>query len=156
MRKKYLFERRGNEYLQDLTRNLIKNYNPDNLIENNPPNSENTSYVEDKGAVFAVCLREKASGKNNFHDRGILEYVLLHELAHLSTKKIGHESREFWINFKILTIEAVELGIHKPVDYKHEPTVYCSLHVDYNPYFDKRVPVTLWHMCRFGKPFLKA
>ena len=43
---------------------LLKNYNPNNLKENVPMSKINTSYVEDKGKIFAVCLREKFSGND--------------------------------------------------------------------------------------------
>lgn len=141
MRKKYLWD--GQESLQhkELTQNLINSYNPDSIIENNPKGNINTSYVEDKGKIIAICLREKESGNNMFHDKNIIEFVVMHELSHIGSDVIGHDDLEFWINFKILIKNAVELGIHKPINYQHKPVIYCSLRVDYNPFFDPEVPM---------------
>lgn len=138
LRKKYLWREvtSDNElYRKELALFLISNYNPDNIVENNPKDSKNTSFVEDKGKIFALCLREKASGKNKFHSNAILEYVVLHELSHMATTEFGH-SKPFWYNFKILMEEAKECGIHKPFNYGNNPEVYCSLKIEYNPYFD--------------------
>ena len=121
-------------YYRDLTLRLLSNYNPSALTENAPATSENTSYVEDKGKVFAVCLREKLSGNNLFHNDNLLQFVAMHEMAHLATKSIGHEP-EFWINFKILLKNAKDAGLHEPVDYAKYPENYCSLNIDSNPYF---------------------
>jgi hypothetical protein len=140
MRRKYLWEKRGSVHHRNMTKMLLDNYNPDNIVENNPTDKTLTSYVEDKGKVFAVCLREKESGTNIIHDKNILEFVVLHEMSHLASEAIGHDDMEFWINFKILIQNAEELGIHTPVNYAKTPVTYCSLHVDYNPYYDKDTP----------------
>jgi hypothetical protein len=138
LRNKYLWRREGSIYRQDMVAFLLSNYNPDSIIENAPVDSNNTSYVEDKGKVFAICLREKASGENKFHHNHILEFVVLHEMAHLATRGVGHDPPvPFWLNFKILLQEAHSIGIHTPVNYAKYPEVYCSLPLNYNPYFDQ-------------------
>jgi predicted metal-dependent hydrolase len=143
MRKKYLWDKTGNQKYAYLVENLLINFNSDNIIENNPSSTVNTSYVEDKGKVFAVCLREKKTGNNGLIskvNKSLLEFVMMHEMAHLASYAIGHEDIEFWCNFKILLRNAEEIGIHKPVDYQRTPADYCGLHVDYNPYFDIDIP----------------
>lgn len=140
MREKYLWNNK-NPYRKRMIEKLLENYNPDSIIENNPTNDVNTSYVEDKGKVFAICLREKKTGQFFIHDYNILEFVLLHEMAHLSTDVIGHDDVEFWTNFKILIDEAIELKLHDPINYEKYPINYCSLEVDYNPYFDTKIPM---------------
>ena len=100
IRKKFLWDRIGNSADVHMAENLLSNYNPDSIIENNPNSDVNTSYVEDKGKVFAICLREKLSGNNAIHNKNILEFVVMHEMAHMASDMIGHEESEFWINFK--------------------------------------------------------
>lgn len=139
LRNKYLWNNTGNELHRDVVGFLLHNYNPDNIIENNPPSDVNTSYVEDKGRIFAICLREKASGRNLFHDKHTLEYVMMHELAHLANHGIGHARKDFWPKFKFLLEEANNIGLHYPIDYAVTPVNYCSLFVNYNPYFDNNV-----------------
>ena len=140
LRTKYIYNGHGTPYRQEMVKFLLSNYNPDVIIENAPIGSDNTSYVEDKGKVFALCLREKVSGEEKFHANHILEYVTLHELSHMATTEIGHEI-PFWTNFKIILEEANELGIHTPIDYSIYPEVYCSLPINYNPYFDSKLPI---------------
>lgn len=148
MRDKYLWyvvpvigeTQKSMEYKRRMTELLLLNYNPDNIIENDPINSINTSYVENKGKVFAICLREKKSGENRFHDIDTLKFIVLHEMAHLSTELIGHEM-EFWTNFKILTQEATNCGIYNPVDFMSNPINYCHLDIAYNPYYDNYIKI---------------
>ena len=136
IRQKFLWDRKGNSSDVHMAENLLLNYNPDAIVENNPISDVNTSYVEDKGKVFALCLREKLSGKNAIHNKNILEFVVMHEMAHMASDSIGHEEAEFWVNFKKLMIAAVEINIHTPIDYSKYPINYCSLEVNYSPYYD--------------------
>lgn len=140
LRQKYLFNTQASTspYKQKIVTRLLHNYNPDNYVENNPPTDENTSYVEDKGEVFGVCLREKVTGRGEFHSKHLIEFVVLHEISHLASIAYDHGD-EFWTNFKILMEEAKEAALHEPVDYSKSPVNYCSLIVDYNPYFDYTV-----------------
>ena len=119
---------------------LLNNYNPDNIIENAPTGTVNTSYVDEKGKVFAICLREKLSGNNNFQNMHDLHFVVLHELSHMATYSYGHE-KDFWTNFKFILTEADKAGLHKPVDYSLNPINYCKLVVNYNPYFDEGLKI---------------
>jgi len=139
LRNKYLFNKRGNTAQQNTIAYLLNNYNPDSIIENAPLTSNNTSYVEDKGRVFAICLRERQTGKYTFHKKHILEFVVIHEMAHLASFGFGH-GEEYWTVFKFLLKEANDIGLHKPINYAIYPINYCSLHVNYNPFFDDRVP----------------
>lgn len=141
MRTKYLWNQQGSLHHANMTKRLLQNYVSENIIENAPNSTVNTSYVEDKGKVFAICLREKKSGKNLLHDKNILEFVVMHEMAHMASIAHGHEDMEFWTNFKILLQNAKEAKLHEPVNYANKSVNYCSLDVDYNPYFDDEVPV---------------
>ena len=140
MRNKYLWHDHPDKYRTKMARNILRHYDPDAIIENNPSGSVNTSYVEDKGKILAICLREKISGTNRLHKQHELEFVVLHELAHLTNMTPDHGD-EFWKDFKVLTHEAAEIGIHNPVNYYINPFNYCSVHVDYNPYYDKTIKI---------------
>lgn len=135
LRNKYVFNVQNPGIKTEITKFLLSNYNPDGIIENAPVGSVNTSYVEDKGKVFAICLREKTSGKNKFHKMEELEFVVIHEMAHMANQTLGHET-DFWTVFKFLLKEAELAGLHIPVNYEQYPMDYCSLPVDYSPYFD--------------------
>jgi hypothetical protein len=137
MRNKYVFNSNG-EYRKKMTLMMLRNYNPDNLLENVPQDQTTTSYVENKGDVFAVCLREKVTGTEQFHDTHLLEFVTLHELAHLSTDDFGHTDT-FWSHMKLLVAEAKEAKLHYPIDYSIHPKHYCSISINHNPYYDVRI-----------------
>jgi len=112
--------------------NLLHRYDWQKMRENSPFNLEGTTaYMENKGEIFAFCLRNK---NNEFFDDNTLMFVTLHELAHLMTDSWGHE-KDFWISFKYLLEEAYEAGIYKPVDYSDHPVDYCGLVIKDNPYF---------------------
>ncbi len=126
------------KHYQDMTKRLMENYNPSSLTENAPPTASNTSYVEDKGKVFAVCIREKETGKNHIFNEGeqknTLDFVVLHELAHIASPSYGHGD-EYWQNYGILLKNAEEAGLYVPQDYRKKPVDYCQLKIDNNPYF---------------------
>jgi hypothetical protein len=110
--------------------NLLKRYNPDVLIENEPNNSD-TSYVMNKGDSLHICLRDK---EGKLHDSNILRFVVLHEITHIGSKEPQH-GREFWTNFKWLLHFLENHQLYKPVDYSKKPTIYCGLKLANNPYF---------------------
>jgi predicted metal-dependent hydrolase len=119
---------------RDLAAKMHKRYQPDRLEENNPVDKNNTSYTENKGDKVALCLREKQSGANSLHDMNIIEFVDLHEMAHIASEGYGHED-EFWDNFSYILKNAKEARIHEPVDYAANPINYCGLDVKYSPFY---------------------
>ena len=124
------------------TKRLLGLYNPDNLAENSPRDPKgDTSYTIDKGAILALCLREKNPAQSrdpqvhDIHDLEMLMFVTLHELTHIAIEDIDHPLR-FWRAFKFILEEAIQYGILQGVDYKRYPTVYCGLVINYNPLYD--------------------
>jgi hypothetical protein len=112
---------------------LFDNFNPKKIVEI-LPTSKYTAYSENKGEKLAFCTTKKKHG-TELIDENTLTFVALHELAHIMTKTIGHNT-EFWNNFKFLLQESVKIGIYKPVDYKKKSVSYCSMDLTDNPYFD--------------------
>ena len=118
---------------KDTIQRLIKGYNPKKIYET-LPTSKFTAYSENKGEKLAFCLEtERENGE--LIDMNTLTYVALHEMAHISTKEVGHND-EFWKNFKFLLERAEELNIYKPINYNKEPVRYCGMAITDNPYFD--------------------
>jgi hypothetical protein len=115
---------------------LKRRYNPDALVENDPTDIKNTAYTEDKGRLIALCLRDRYSGEKKIHDDDIINFVSMHELAHVASRKYGH-GPEFWSNFKHILTEAKDIG-YIPKNYKKEPEEYCGLIVTSNPYFNNK------------------
>jgi hypothetical protein len=127
------------------TKRLLGLYNPDNLAENSPQDPRgDTSYTLDKGAILAICLREKDPSRrgdpraHDIHDIETLTYVTLHELTHIAIKEHDHPPL-FWRAFKFVLEEAAEAGILQAVDYGRDPVVYCGVDIDYNPAFDSSI-----------------
>ena len=113
---------------------LVAGFNPKKIMETLPTSSY-TAYSENKGEKIAFCLNRKKKNDEVLIDEHTLMFVAIHELAHIATKSIGHKS-EFWENFKFMLQCAKESGIHDPTDYKQNPTEYCGMTINDNPYFD--------------------
>lgn len=114
---------------------LKSNYKPESLSENTK-DSIHTSYSLNKGEKISLCLREK-SDDVIFEDDNTIMFVVIHELAHLMSKSVGHTD-EFWDNMRYLLEEARKLGIYKVVDYEKENVEYCGMYIKSTPYDFKK------------------
>lgn len=112
-------------------KNLLNNYNPDNLMEISPFSPGNsTSYTVDKGSVLALCIKNNSDGK--FVDMNILMFVVIHELAHLSVESVGHGA-EFVDAFTFLLKEGINAGVYKYDNYYENPVYYCKMTINSTP-----------------------
>jgi hypothetical protein len=59
-------------------------------------------------------------------------FVVLHEIAHIITKSVGH-TEEFWNNFKWILEESVNIGIYESQDFNNKPVEYCGIEITDNP-----------------------
>lgn len=119
---------------EDMVKRIVKNYNPKKIYET-LPTSEYTAYSENKGEKIAFCLDTEKNSSGKLIDINTLMYVALHELAHTSCISTGHND-EFWRNFKFLIIQAKDINIYNPVDYKKSHARYCGTYITDNPYYD--------------------
>jgi 6-pyruvoyl-tetrahydropterin synthase len=113
---------------------LVSNFDPKRVSET-LPTSELTAYSENKGEKLAFCLNQSKLNDNVLIDINTLTFVAVHELAHLMTESVGHK-QEFWQNFKFLLNEATTIGIYENINYKQNPTEYCSMKITDNPTYD--------------------
>ena len=118
---------------KDNVSRLKTKFNPSNIREAEHEKNS-TSYTINKGEMMHLCLRNKDKTKT-IHEHNLLMFVIIHELAHIASKSIGHND-EFYDNFKFLLNEATELGIYKPVNFGNHPEEYCGIDVTNNPYFE--------------------
>ena len=109
-------------------------FNPQKVMET-LPTSKYTAYSENKGEKIAFCLNKKKDENKDLIDEHTLTFVAIHELSHVGTKSIGHQS-DYWENFQFLLGCAKASGIHEPVDYKNKPKDYCGMTITDNPYYD--------------------
>lgn len=137
--KKENLDNPNNSIICDGIRQLSQNYQTNNIRENVPTsNSADTSYSINKGSTVAICLRNMKQDYK-FHDMNTLNFVVLHELAHIFSKSYGH-GNEFWTNFKFILKEAKKIGIIELIDYRKNPVQYCtSMIITYNPVFDNTI-----------------
>lgn len=130
------------EYRETVTKgikDLKKNFKTANMVENIPERSGgDTSYVIDKGSVFAMCLRDPKNGNQIDPKFNALVFVLVHEMSHLFTKTYGHDSL-FWNNFRFVLKEAVNIGLYEPEDYKSNGSPYCGIVITYSPLYDPKL-----------------
>jgi hypothetical protein len=132
---KYLVENMNARYSnRKNVQRLVENFNP-TTIKETLPTSEYTAYTENKGEKLAFCLNKNNKNNENLIDQNTLMFVAIHEIAHIMTFSVGH-TEEFWLNFKFLLENAVELGIYEPIDYKKNPKNYCDMTISDNPYYD--------------------
>ena len=106
---------------------LIDRYDNDDLVEN-----RKESFTINKGHKIHLCVRDH----NDFYPDNLLMFIVLHELAHIITKKINHPV-EFWDNNIWIMNEAYNCNVFKPVNYKLYPVNYCGINININPYFNK-------------------
>lgn len=110
---------------------LAIRYNPKQIIEGNPINDKNsTSYSVAKGKKVVLCIRSKKNKK--IHDRNLLIFVNIHELAHIMSVSFGHNA-EFTNNFRFLLQEAINMGIYKKMNFYLNPQEYCGMTVSTSP-----------------------
>lgn len=120
----------------DGIKRLTKNFKTANMEENIPERSGgDTSYVIDKGDVFAMCLRDPKNDHKVDDNMNELSFVLIHEMAHLFTKTFGHDNL-FWTNFRFLLKEAEIFGLYTPINYKKNKVPYCGIVISYSPLYD--------------------
>ncbi len=146
MNAKYISDPRGMDSIQPEYRDIVskgvvqmtKNFKTANMEENIPERSGgDTSYVIDKGEVFAMCLRDPRNNNtvDTANDLNELKFVLLHEMAHLFTSTFGHDTL-FWNNFKFMLQEASMAGLYVPINYKKTGHPYCGIIISYSPLYD--------------------
>lgn len=118
----------------DRVSRLEKGFNGTKIEESPDDNESTTSFTIDKGKMMSLCLREK-TGNRAFHDYNTLQFVIIHELAHICSISEGHNS-EFISNFRFLLTEAKILGYYEPYDYSKNNKMYCgTINITNNPYF---------------------
>ena len=118
----------------DRIKRLVEKFNPNKIVET-LPTSEYTAYSENKGKKIAFCLNKKKDNNRNLIDINTLTFVAIHEMAHVATISIGHNT-EFWDNFKFLLKEAADAKIYTPINYKKENEEYCGMTITDNPYYN--------------------
>jgi hypothetical protein len=108
----------------EVTQMLYKNYDPDAISEGSP-DSGYTSYAVNKGEKLVICIRNTDM---SFVEKNVVLYPAIHEVTHIGTHEIGHTPL-FWSNFKVILQEAIDIGVYTKVDFKNNPTDYCSIKI---------------------------
>jgi len=113
---------------------LVKGFKNTDIEESPDDDESTTSFTIDKGKMMSICLRQKNKDKT-FHDYNTLQFVIIHELAHITSVSEGHND-EFIKNFKWLLQEAKALGYYEPFDYSKNNIMYCgTVNITNNPFF---------------------
>ena len=132
---KKLVKHMGEKYPdRDNVKRLVEKFDPKRVYET-LPTSEFTAYSENKGEKLAFCVTKQKGNDEDLIDENTLLFVAIHELAHVANKTVGHDS-SFWQNFKFLLVNAKEIGIYIPEDYKKKQVNYCGMQISDNPYYD--------------------
>ena len=111
---------------------LVKNLNVDAISEGSE-NSSYTSYSVNKGEKVVFCLRSRDQN-NQLMDLNTMMFVAIHELAHISTKTVGHDTT-FWTNFKWLLENAIQIGVYQEQNFQKKPVEYCGIKITDSPLY---------------------
>jgi hypothetical protein len=118
---------------------LLTNYDFDYLRETDPIWSIGHKSFTTDNKYISICLRKK---DGQFYEADLLFFVFVHELSHVGTDPkytaTDHHPPMFWSVFGFLLAACDQIGLLKPVNYELTPTDYCDIHVQYNPFFDKK------------------
>lgn len=125
------------EHIRNFVQRMLKNYNPEVIIETNPVKTKDTSYTVDKGRKLYLCIRQE-NKPNLIHNIELLSFIIFHEMTHMGDLSWGHEP-SFWHWFKFVLEEAIEAGLYKPVNYMLHPEPYCGMDITYNPLYDNEL-----------------
>lgn len=109
---------------------LLSRFNPNELREALPKNNQ-TSYSINKGEKIVICLRSRNKNET-ITDVNTLVFVALHELAHLMSISIGHNT-EFWNNFRFILAHAIYWKIYTPQNFERNPKNYCGITITSSP-----------------------
>lgn len=109
---------------------LLKRFNSNELRES-LPRGKQTSYSINKGEKVVICLRSRNKNET-ITDVNTLTFVAIHELAHVMSISVGHNT-EFWNNFRFLLAHAIHWKIYKPQDFEKTPKKYCGLTITSSP-----------------------
>lgn len=103
---------------------LTLKYKPEHIQEAPLDGEANdTSFSVNKRCIY-LCLRSKADPRH-FYPINLIMYVVLHELAHVTSETYGHNS-EFSDNFTLLKNTAQRIGIFDPTVHSTSQE-YCGM-----------------------------
>lgn len=111
----------------------LRMFDANNIVETQT-GTDMTAFMVNKGEQLSLCLHSKHSrnadkedaGSNFHYNMNLLLYVVIHEMAHVMSKSIGH-TNEFYDNFRFLLRVAIKENVYTPVDYMKNPTDYCGV-----------------------------
>lgn len=112
------------------------------IFSNDPDRFEEATATSTigKGKIIRFCVRDPKTDAT--YDIDTLKFVFLHELSHIVTEDIGHESERFWSNFKFLLTFAALMNMYRPIKYTHASN-YCGVVIGSNPFFQSHINVLL-------------
>lgn len=132
------YKNSSNKKRKEVSRNLMNRYDVNSLRESSPLNVEHdTSYTINKGDIIAICIRSSKQ-HNQIHDIDTINFVVLHEITHLSIAAYDHPD-EFWEVFKFILLEAEEGGFYTSPNFVSVPREYCGIVINYNPRYDPTI-----------------
>ena len=115
---------------------MVRNFrsDPSRFIEATP-DDEHTSSTINKGESIHMCLRQREGPDESLVDENVMMFVALHEMAHICTESVGHDST-FWNNFGWLLKEAEALQLYRYTDFSAHPVSYCGVYITDSPRYD--------------------
>lgn len=129
-------ELRINDFLVDAQRRAPGDPRLENILDrwsgtlSETPDRKDIAYAVAKDSIH-VCIRTKAD-PTQLESINTCMFVLLHELAHISTDSYGHKP-EFWANMRFLLELAEATGHYRYEDFESSDTTYCGRRLGSSP-----------------------
>ena len=95
-----------------------------------PDNSKYIAYTVNKNNMY-ICLRDKSGKFEEQYNR--VYFVIMHELAHVITKSVGHTD-EYWDNYRLVLKTAIDNDLYEYRNYYEEPVEFCNKKITSTPY----------------------
>tara|TARA_B100001564_G_C20544379_1_gene625902 strand:+ start:381 stop:1028 length:648 start_codon:yes stop_codon:yes gene_type:complete len=128
------------DFLSKLNKLLVKEHQNHILIQKKlskpitimelPEKSKHIAYTLNKNNLH-ICLRNKNGTFETQFNR--VYFVVMHELAHIITKSIGH-TEEYWNNYKLILKTAIDNNLYEYKNYYEEPIEFCGKKITSTPY----------------------
>ena len=100
------------------------------ILKELPDKSKHIAYIVNKNNMY-ICLRDKSGKFEEQYNR--VYFVVMHELAHVITKSVGHTD-EYWNNYRLILKTAIDNGLYEYKNYYEEPVEFCNKKITSTPY----------------------
>lgn len=113
------------EYIEMLNNKIMQVKFKENINDNS-----STSFSLNKGEELNLCIRSKKDKNRKIHDMNLINYVTIHELAHIACPEYGH-TELFLKIYKFFLNVSKDINLYKDIDFTQYPVEYCGMMIKF-------------------------